>query len=146
MKQDRPTADRKSLQTLALRVLARNLAGAPDGTNGRTRVERRVPLTPEQEDQMERRRNAAVADSWERLRDVYACAGRPEGWLTAAVRAAEVRVETAWLAARQDPLAETIFRSALDTWLVVAQASIAAAAEQGTKSTRLIASLGGRRR
>ncbi len=77
----------------------------------------------------ELRRDAAVADAWERLRELYARAGQPDDWLTAAVRTAEHHVEVLWLSARARPEDDVVFYRALATWERTTAAAIETAAD-----------------
>jgi hypothetical protein len=78
----------------------------------------------------ELRRDAAVADAWERLRELYARAGQPAGWLTADVRTAEHHVEVLWRSARERPDDDPRFYGALARWERIAAATIESAADE----------------
>lgn len=77
----------------------------------------------------ELRRDAAVADAWERLREIYARAGSPPGWLTGDVRCAEHHVEQLWLSARERP-DDDRFYAALAAWERITAAAIETAADR----------------
>ena len=83
----------------------------------------------------ELRRDAAVADAWERLRIAFERAGRPDGWLTPDVRMAEHVVSELWLSARGSTVGAATddhrFHAELRRWERIATGAIAEAAERG---------------
>lgn len=77
----------------------------------------------------ELRRDGAVADAWERLRDLYLRAGQPDGWITEAVQRAEGAVDELWKLARLNDCDDERFHYAVRQWEAVVRAAIIEAAK-----------------
>ena len=79
----------------------------------------------------ERRRDAACADTWNRLQETYSREGCPHAdrWLTSDVRFAEYVVEQLWLSSREDSDDDRRFHAALERWERITTEAIGAAAD-----------------
>lgn len=116
------TSERQSLKELARRVLERidQSSSLPEAGSG-------VRLD---QGQLERRRDAAAWQVWDRLQKVFLLAGQPDAWITRQVRVSEGAVEQLWLSVRQLPEDDVRFYEVLRRWEQDAMVAITRAASK----------------